>query len=269
MNRNNLYLRLSGFVILLAITACALPGQTAPTAPTVDPSILATHVAGTAQAAVQLTQQASIPTPIPATSTPRISPITGTSLVKLEDQSTLFTDPKVGIQLTVPTGWMAIRVNEEEYYAAFALDTVLQSPAINDRLAKIQSNNTDYFRLEAIDIRPEHVVNGMISDMAVILQPENSKSLEEWASFERSRKSPFEGYKFHSSQFQKTTDGTRILVVEESWKFNTEGRVFLRRVFFNLPSGTITLDFQTYFDFKDTVLPDFEQFVNSLKLLNP
>jgi hypothetical protein len=43
----------------------------------------------------------------------------------------------------------------------------------------------------------------------------------------------------------------------------------MRRVFFDLPSGTLTLDFQSHTDFKDTVFPDFQEMVDSLSLLDP
>src|SRR5258706_11337230 len=107
MKRNILYLIFNALVILTAITACVLPGRKIPTAPTIDPSILATHAAGTAQASAEQTQQASIPTPIPPTSTPKVSPTTGTSLVILENKSTLFIHPKARIQITILPGWLA------------------------------------------------------------------------------------------------------------------------------------------------------------------
>ena len=269
MNRNRLYPRLGGFVIMMAITACARSGQTAPPAPTADPNALATFAARTAQASALLTEQASIPTPIPPTSTPKISPITGTSLIVLEDQSALFIDHKADIQVTIPPGWLPVRVNEDEYYKAFALDVVVASPAITDRLTKIRSNNTDFFRLDAIDVRPDHVVNGIISDISVIFEADDFRSLEEWAQAEQKRVSPFEGFKFISSEFQQTADGTRVLVIEQSWNWSPNETVYYRGIFFSLPSGTVVLDFQTNLDFKDTVLPDFEQVVNSLTLLNP
>jgi hypothetical protein len=269
MNRNKLYLRLSGLIILMAVTACTFPGRKIPTAPTINPSILATHAAGTAEAAARQTEQASIPTLIPPTSTPKISPITGTSLVVFEDQSTLFTDTKAGIQVTIPPGWLTVRPNEDEYYKAFALDIVLANPEINDRLTQIQSSNTDFFRLDAIDIRPDHVVGGLISVMSVVFQPNDFRSLEKWAEAERTKKSPFKDYRFLSSKFQKTADGTRVLVVEEKWTASVNATLYYRGIFFSLPSGTVLIDFQTNLGFKETVLPDYEQVVNSLILLNP
>jgi hypothetical protein len=113
----------------------------------------------------------------------------------------------------------------------------------------------------------------MICDISVILQPEtpDSDSLEEWARIQkdRVRNSIAEGHRQLSSEFQQTADGTRILVVEESWNYTTEDKIFMRRVFFDLPSGTVTLDLQANIDFKDTILPEFEQVVNSLTLITP
>ena len=105
MNRNNLYLRLSGFVILLAITACALPGQKAQPAPTstFDP-VMATSIVSTIQASTRLTEQSYTPTPIP-TETPIPTPVIssyGTSLTKHDDGSALFTDHRAGVQILFP-----------------------------------------------------------------------------------------------------------------------------------------------------------------------
>jgi len=268
MNRNNLYLLLGRFVILMSITGCTFPGQKIQTAPTINPSILATHAARTAEAAAQQTQQASIPTLVPPTSTPKISPITGTSLVALEDQSTLFIDHKAGIQLTIPPGWLAVRPNEDEYYKAFALAEVLSNPEISDRLTKLQSTNPDYFRLDAIDIRPDHVVDRIIAVMSVNFQPDDFRTLEEWAKAESTKKSPFKEYKFLSSIIQKTADGTHVLVVQESWKGSPNGTLYHREIFFSLTSGTLAIDIQTNRNIKDAVLPDFEKVINSLTLMN-
>jgi len=244
------------------------PGHKIPTVPTIDPSILATQAASAAQVAAEQTKQASIPTLIPPTPTPKVSPITGTSLVALGNQGTLFIDPKAGIQITIPPGWLAVRPNEDEYYKAFGLKEVLSSPEINDRLAKLQSTNTDYFRLDAIDTRPNHVVNGIISVMSVNFQPADFRTLEKWAESERSKKSPFKEYRFLAATFQKTADGTRVLVVDENWRGSPTGIIFHREIFFSLASGTLIIDLQTNRDFKDTVLPEFEQVINSLILIN-
>ena len=263
MSRNHIRYALSGFMILLGMVACALPGQT--TAPAA-PSIL-----------IQPTLVSKTPTkPVPATSTtiptetliptPKIS-LYGTSLVIQEDQSAVFVDHKAAIQLVIPSGWMPIRVNEDEYYKAFALDVVLENPPISDRLTRIQDVNLDYHRLEAIDIRPGHIQDGIISDMNVVFEEGDVRTLEEWEKAERNRKSPWANYKFLSSGYQQTDNGTRVLVIEQSWSAGEE-TIYYRGVFFPLSSGTLILDFYSNIDFKDEVLPDFEQVVNSVTLLD-
>ncbi len=280
MDRSYSHHTLSILVILIAMMACVLPGQTMQPAPVTNPVNLETAVAGTAQAAEQQTQAAN---PVPATATiaptatitptPKIS-LAGTSLVIQADQSTLFIDHKLGFQLVIPAGWLVTRINEDEYFKAFTLDVVTANLPISDRLRSMQNNNTDYFRLDAIDIRSGHIVNGVIADITAVHQPpEIATTLEECLKVVKQSVSTSMavGHKLLSSEYQQTTNGTRVLVVEESWTAasDMEGKVFRKRVFFSLTSGITSLDFQTHMDFKDVVLPEFEQTVNSLALLNP
>src|SRR6266540_4814749 len=271
MHRNNL--QLSGLVVFLAMIACALPGQTIQPAPTPNANSIETAVLGTAQAAAGQTEQASpvtaTTTPVPTealTPTPKIS-ISGTSLLVREDQSTLFTDYKAGIQLIIPTGWMSLRLDEEEFLQAFDSQVVLQNPVIMKRLTVIRDLDPVYFRLNAIDIRPGHILDGYISDIDVIFQPGDVRRLEDWEQAERDRYHPQAGFKFISASYPQIANGMRVLVIEQSWS-DDDGSSYYRGVFFSLPSGTIVLDFYTNNDFKDTVLPDLEQVINSLTLID-
>lgn len=276
MNRNNFYLSLSGLVMLMTILACVIPGQTTQPTPIANPNTVETSIAETAQASVDSTMQASLVTStstvVPTETlipTPKIS-LAGTSLVIRDDQSAVFTDHKAGIQLIIPTGWMPIRVNEEEYYRAFTLDVVLENPAFSNHLTIIQDANIDKFRLDAIDIRDGHAPNGIISNISVVFEPGELRSLEKWEQAERDNRRPFTNFRFISSSYPQTADGTRVLVIEQSWDAEgKKGTIYYRGVFFSLPSGTIIFDFLANLDFKDTVLPDLEQVVNSLTLLNP
>jgi hypothetical protein len=277
MNPTSRHFILSVAALLMATIACVLPGQTVQPPPTTNPINIETAVAGTAQAAAQQTQQANpitvtatvviVPTDIP-TATPKIS-LAGTSLQIREDQTTLFTDYKAGIQLVVPAGWLALRPNEEEYLKAFTLDVTLQNPAISDRLTRIQDANIDRFRMDAIDIRPEHSPHGIISDFNVIFQEGDLRSLEEWEKAERKARKIYANHKFLSAKYPQTASGIRVLMIEENWSVGQEYTMYYRGVFFTLPTGTLVLDFYASSDFKDVVLPDFDQAVNSVTLLNP
>lgn len=228
-----------------------------------------TAIASTASASAQQTSAAASPTPFPPTSTPQVSLISGTSLEKRDDGTTVFIDHKAGIRLVTPAGWLPVRVNEDEYYKAFTLEAVASNQTIIDRLTQIQSNNSDFFRLDLIDIRPGHTVNGAVSVVSVVFQEFDTRTLAEWLKAERNRKSPFTGFKFIGSKYQETANGYRVLVIEESWDSAYSGTIYYQGVFFSLPTGTYVLDFYSDFDFKDTILPDFDQMVNSLGPINP
>ncbi len=274
MNRNKFYLRISGVMILMTIAACVISSQGLPSAPTTGSNLEETIIARTAQASVKQTEQAFVATPVPATipsdtftSTPKIS-ISGTSLILQQDQGATFVDHTAGIQLTIPPGWMPIRPGEEEYYKAFTLDVVVANQYLTNRLIGIQNADTHFLRLDAIDIRDGHVQHGIVSDINVIFQGGDTRSLETWAQAEKKKEQPFENFKFISSSYPHTADGTRVLVIEESWAANSEV-IYYRGVFFSLPRGTLVLDFYSDILFKDVVLPDLEQVVNSVTSLTP
>lgn len=273
MNKISNYKCIPGIFLLFVLASCSLSGQ--PDAPqsagTPDPTEVS--MVETAQAMLELTEQIgkAAPTAIPTetlTPTPQVS-LSGTGLVFREDQTAEFTDHKAGIRLTIPAGWLAVRINEDEYYKAFTLPIVLENQPIFNRLNQIQTHDVNFFRLDAIDTRPGHIVNGLISDISVIFQEGDTRALEEWRRVESQQKSPYAGFKYISSTYQETADGTRVLVIERSWDWTSSGSVYYRGIFFSLPTGTVVLDLQTSMDFKETVLPDFEQVMNSLTLLTP
>jgi hypothetical protein len=271
MQQKHRSILLIGSAILLLIVAC---GRTAPPAPITNPSSVETSLASTARAFAKQTEAANpftltpSPTLTPtSTPTPRIS-LNGTSLVLRDDKSTLFTDHKLGFQLIVPPGWLPVRINEDEYYKAFTLQAVSENAAIVDFLTQLQNQDTNYFRLVALDVRPGQASDGMISGMAVILQFEAKKTLEDWAQT-KSVYANSKGYQLHSSKFRETASGIRILVREESWNSLSEGKTYHQRVFFSLPAGVLTISFETDLAVKDALLPDFEQVINSITLLAP
>ncbi len=273
MKRNRSYTIVNMLVILLAMLACALPGQTIQPEPGIGPITIESAVAGTAQAASQQTEQANpvststiVSTDIP-TSTPKIS-VSGTSLIMREDQSTLFTDYKAGIQLAIPAGWLALRLGEDEYLKAYSSDVVLQNQAIQDRLAIIRDLDTDHFRLEAIDVRSGTTEVGL-TVIDVDFESGDVRSLEEWEKAERNRSHPFAKFKFLSAKYPQINNGTRVLVIEQSWAYDQVRTQYYRGVFFSLPSGTMVLDFFVDAEQKDAILPEFDQVVNSVTPLSP
>jgi len=269
MNQKHFSQTFIAILLLLVLVGC---GKRA--APVTNPPAIETSLASTARALAQQTETANGFTPTPSVvpsvtpfPTPKIS-LNGTSLIFREDQTALFIDHKAGVQVTIPAGWMPFRVNEQEYYDAFTAKVVLANPALNERLTQIQDAEVDNFRLDAFDIREGHIVNGVISDLSIIFQPGDTRSLEQWAKVEGNQKSPFKNYRLTSMGYPKTANGTRVLAIEQTWSKDQSNKIFHKAVFFSLPTGTLVLDFYTNNDFKATVLPDFDEVVNSLTLLN-
>lgn len=276
MSQNRSHHTLLVCAILLIIVACVLPSQTTPPAPSGNSINIETVVAGTAQAASTQTAQANpvLPTAMPAatetfTPTPQVS-VSGTSLIVQEDQSTVFIDYRAGIQLVIPPGWMAIRLNEKEYFDAFESEAARQNPEIWDRLSRTRDLDPVYFRLDAIDIRPGHSPDGILSNMNVIFQPGDKRTLEEWEQAERDQYRSYADFKFISAQYPTTSNGTRVLLLEESFSASRDkGTIYYQGVFFNVSTGTVVLDFYTNSAYKDAVLPDFVSVVNSLTSFTP
>jgi hypothetical protein len=269
MNVNQLRIKFCGLILLLAMIACVIPGQAISPAPVVNQSSIETSIVGTAQVAKSQTEQASLVTPNPTvpieTHTPTLQvSMSGTTLIFQEDQSAEFIDHKAGIKLTIPAGWLPVRPNEDEYYKAFTLDVALRNQEITNRLTRIQSSDTNFFRLDVIDIRDGHIQDGILTIFNVIFEEGDMRSLEEWAAAEKKKNNPFENFKFISSSYPQTANGTRVLVIEQSWASDQTNTIYYRGVFFNLPTGTIVLDFYSNNKLKDSILPDFEQVVNSL-----
>ncbi|HEX5809152.1 MAG TPA: hypothetical protein VFY25_10840 [Anaerolineales bacterium] len=256
-------------ILLFAVYGC---GRAAPT-PVVHPTGVQTSLTRTASASAKQTQDAnrSTVTPSPTatqtlTPTPRIS-LNGTSLEEMEDQATLFTDHKLGYQLTLPSGWLPVRINEDEYYKAFTLEAVSENPTFVKFLTILQNQDSDYVRVAALDIRPEQAEKGFVSGITVVLQPETTITVDEWAKI-GSTHAGAKGYQLLKLQFEETVAGIRMLVREESWDSPKEAKVYRKRVFFSLPSGVLTIDFETGLDAKETLLPEFDQAINSFEMLD-
>jgi hypothetical protein len=164
---------------------------------------------------------------------------------------------------------MPFRVNEQEYYDAFTSEVVLANSVLNDRLIQVQSVDPKIFRLDAFDIREGHIVGGIISDISVYFYADDLRSLEQWAEVAGRQKSPFRNFLFLNRGYPKLENGTRVLIIDRTWTLDQSNKALHRSVFFSLPTGTLVMDLQTNNGFKDTVLPDFEQVVNSVTLLNP
>jgi hypothetical protein len=267
-----------GFVVLIAVMACALPAQTiAPTAG-IDPNAIETAIAGTLAASARQTQQAALLTEVPLlvttatlTPVPQISSL-GSALVNMADGATQFIDYTAGAQMVIPPGWLVVRVGEQEYYAAWEMQET-KHPAFLDIFGSMQTLDPKVFRMTALDIRPDHLSDGHVPQMEVVFGQGETRTLNEIKKDEIEDHLPLTGYKLLSSIFFETSQGMQALNLEIRWKYTgadgAPATGYRRRVIFKVPSGAMALDLLSVLDKKDLLMPEFDQVLNSITFFTP
>ncbi|HEX5944614.1 MAG TPA: hypothetical protein VFY66_20185 [Anaerolineales bacterium] len=274
MHQTGLHRTLGGFAVLLAIIACALPTQTIQHTPGTAPSVAETATVSTLESEAQPTEQATqIAVTATAVATETIPPTpkissAGTSLLSLADGSTQFTDHTAGIQILFSPIWLVFRVGEPEYYQAWEKHGAQNLAAI-DALSAMQNLDPKVLRVVALDLRPEHMPDEMLTALSVIYLAGDLQDLKEREKVRRNQHSPCAGYQFISSNYPQTNNGIQTLVMDESCKATDERTILYRDIYFHVPSGMIHINFETNFDYRDTPLLEFEQVLNNITLLNP
>lgn len=263
MKRRKFYLFLGLLVTLVA--GCGRPVQAIPT---IDSSARETALVGTALAFGTAT-----PSPTP-TETPVPTAVVssqGTSLVIGEDQTTLFTDHKAGIQLTFPAGWLALRAGEPEFYGAWENEAT-KSPVFLNVFAAMQDADPAQFRVSAIDIR-EQVTYENFSKMEVVFAPDDKRALNEVRVVQAKQFSILKDYKLLSSSLTKTPDGLDTAIIEFQWESISPENVTImgyhKEMIIKVPTGTVSIQLFTGLDQKDILLPVFDQVFGSLVFLTP
>ena len=279
-------------MIFLATIACVVPGlptASAPVfAPTVDTGPIETMVAGTVSAAITqtaLAQPTSTPTSTAtatatatATSTPAPTetptPQAQSTLTKQADGSILFADARAGYQIKLPAGWLAVRVNEQEYLDAFSLEEAANTN-IQQSLLSIQTEDPNAFRLLAMDTKAAHIQNDFVTDMRFVLDEKKAISLSSDADLKAiADKVPASAAVFRfevtSVKIVTTASGTKLGVIEAKSSFeNAAGAnvaIYQKQVFFNTKSGTQSIIFTTVTDLKQTTLPAFDTMLETIDL---
>jgi len=279
-------------MIFLATIACVVPGlptASAPVfAPTVDTGPIETMVAGTVSAAITqtaLAQPTSTPTSTAtatatatATSTPAPTetptPQAQSTLTKQADGLILFADARAGYQIKLPAGWLAVRVNEQEYLDAFSLEEAANTN-IQQSLLSIQTEDPNVFRLLAIDTKAAHIQNDFVTDMRFVLDEKKAISLSSDADLKAiadkvSASATVFRFEVTSVKIVTTASGTKLGVIEAKSSFeNAAGAnvaIYQKQVFFNTKSGTQSIIFTTVTDLKQTTLPAFDTMLETIDL---
>jgi len=296
---------------ITACVVPGLPTASAPApAPTVDTGQVEAMVAETVSAAIAQTEQsAPVPTFVPvstslsesistptstASTTPDpISSSTATStslaptfaatatqanpsqsdLVKQADGSFLFTDDRAGYSVKIPAGWLAVRVNGQEYQEVLSKET--SNINVQQSLLSIKEEDPNVFRLLSIDTQAAHIQNDFVSDIRFVLDEKKNISLATDADLQIIAKEiPASATVFRfevtSVKIVTLTGGMQIGVIEARSAFanavGTEVPIYQKQVFFKAKTGTQKIVFTTLFDLKGTLLPIFDAMLETVNV---
>lgn len=266
-------------LLLLTILACAVPGQqtASPPAPTVDPAQLDAIVVQTVSAVLEQTAAAATPT-LPATATfeptppPTATPLQQSAITSLEDGTTFFADPKVGFNLSIPPGWLAVRIDQIEYYDAFSLPQAAD-PMVQAVLMDINDLDPGVFRLFIFDLQDGHVQNGFVNNVNFVWKLDESISVktdEEIKAVAAELPASVPGLVVTSSSISKTSHdiliGMILSDISTQQSDGTELALFQKQVFLNVKEGLLVITFTTQQDIKDATLPFFDTMIESIQL---
>ena len=278
---------LAALVLLMTALACVVPGlpstasQPAPTADT----RLEIMVAETVSAALEQTQQA-VPTatlaPVStATTRPTIAPSptpdaddSGSTLNKLEDGSIQFTDERGAYDISMPVGWLAVRINSQEYLDAWLLPE-LSNPYMQRALSSIETLNPDEIRLFALDVQEGHAEIDFVTNVSIYWDQKNSMSFENDTDLQAAAATLPEslaGLEVTATEISTTSSGIPIGMITSKTPITTLDGVnvemFQKQIFIKLKVGTLIVTLTTIEELKQAVLPQFDAMIETLKVEN-
>lgn len=288
MNKQKIFF--ISLLFLISMLACVVPGlQTASApalAPTADTVLLATMVAETVSAAIVLTEQTpplaestlaptSIPifTPTPdEVISPEVGPA-GSELVIQADGSTLFVDGRAEYEITIPLGWLTVRLNEQEYLDAFLLEEAANE-YVQKSLVSIRNLDPNQFRLFAFDAREDHIQNEFVTNLNFIWDEQGSISLDTEKDLKDAAAqsvASVPGLEILSTKISSTTNAVPFGLIESKLaaKNSSDENIvmFQKQFIFNAKTGTVVITLSTVESLKDTIFPEFDAMFETIKIL--
>jgi hypothetical protein len=265
------------FSLIATTLACDLPALSAPsdTAP-LDPNMLPTIIAGTANAAATQTALVATNTPLPtstATPVPTQSLVFSafdTAVSQQADGSTLFIDRAASYQFVAPAGWTLFRPNEPEYFKLWTLP-IASDTTVQKLLTNAQNASPDIFRVMGVDLRDGHIRPDFIINFDVQWNRTVEGSYDKVFDAVKqtySNLSTTMSYKTLSSNVVTTPQGLEAGIMEFDITLKTqlsEKKVYEKQIILKTKAGYYFIRFDTTYDFKDLTLPEFEQVLASLK----
>ncbi len=247
-------------LLVLAAMACAIPGQgtaSAP-APTVDPAQLDAIVAETVAAVLQQTALAPTATqPATATIEPAAelsvttTPLPQSSITNQADGTSFYVDEKAGFNVTIPAGWLPVRIDQLEYYDAFSLPQAAD-PTIQSALMDINDLDPKVYRLFIFDLQDGHLQSGFVNNVNIVWDQGSSISLkteDDIKATAESLPSVVPGLVVKSASVSKTLSDILIgVILSEVPTKNKDGAdlvLIQKQVLLNVKDGLLVFTFTT------------------------
>ena len=272
---------LTALILFTTILACVVPGLPAASpfgedaSPSPTPDIrLDIMIARTVSAALDLTALA-VPTLTPTLPPPTVTPTpkpfsSGSTLIKQDNGSTLFVDESAGYEITVPTGWLAVRINEKEYYDAWTLPENADIH-IQTSLLSIKEQEPATFRLLVLDTQEGHIKNEIVTNINFIWDPQTVLSFDtdvDLQAFADELPSITDGLTVSSMEIIIPPSGAPYgVITSKVGGFNASGAqvsLYQKMVLFNLKTGTLVITFATENEFAETTLPVFDAMLGTI-----
>jgi hypothetical protein len=236
-------------------------------------------VAETVSAAIALTEQA-FPSVTPTlvlestptqTAIPEIS-LVGSVLAIQDDGSTFFADQRAGYEMTIPAGWLAVRVNEQEYLDAFILAETANEH-IQKSLASIKNQDPNKFRLFSVDVREGHVQNEIVTNINIFWEEQVAISLDTDTELKASAAQAVEavpGLEILSTKISSTTNAVPYGLIESKLPARNSSGVdvllFQKQFLFNAKTGTMIITLSTVDGLKDMIFPEFDAMLETIRI---
>lgn len=271
---------------LTAIIACVVPGlptASAP-APMVEPGRLETMVAETVSVAIAQTEQAqptlrptstSTSTPI-SSATSTLETIPSDSTLTIQDNgSTIFRDDRAGYEITIADGWLAVRVNEQEYFDALT-SAEAADPNIQESLQGIKTRDPNTLRLLAIDTQDGHLQSEFVTDINFIWDEQKEVSFdsdEDLQAMAEELSAAPSAFRFEivSTRIITTANGIQFGVIEAKSSFtdasDAKVNIHQKQIFFKAKTGTQSIIFTTVESLKETTLPAFDVMLETIRIV--
>lgn len=273
------------FIALLILTtalACAVPAiPTASQLPPPTPDTrLGTMVAETVSAALALTQQAvptptipPTPTPQPtATATPELLESSGSDLQVEEDDRAIFTDERAGYRIEIPSTWLALRINQQEYLDAWLMPEA-SNPAIQRFLGDMQNQDSTRFRLFLLDPNEEHIDGGFVTNANLLWNDQQEISLADETNLTEiadALPTSMPGVEVMTVETVTLANDVVVGVITTRLPATTlddvEVVIFQKQIFINLPTGMLTITLSTTETWRETAEPLFDEMIESFSL---